>query len=139
MLDLPPLPLSDAQWARFRKRLGDLSQRERWSVMLGMLPGVAAIALVPLWVRLATRATLPWRFAFELTFGICVLAFVYWLIRRRYRRHGWRALRELGFADVCAQCGYDLSRQTEAEGRCPECGEAFSQFHPDRTWSTDQR
>lgn len=136
ILGVEELMLSDAQWARCRRRIGELSRADRWPAILVMIPGLAAMGLVPLWVRLATRASLPWRFAFELTFAVCALTYVYWLVRRRYRRHGWRALRELGYADVCARCGYDLSRHSDADGRCPECGEQFSQFHPDRTWST---
>jgi hypothetical protein len=128
--------LTDVQWRRCEQRIGDLASGERRVQLLGFVPGIAALALIPLWIRLGSRTSLPWRVAFELTFGLCGAAYVYWLMGWRYRRHGFRALRELGLADVCARCGYDLSRQPQPEGRCPECGEPFSQFHPDRTWST---
>lgn len=67
--------------------------------MLDLLPSLAAILLIPLWVRLAKQFPVMWRFAFEGSFALCVVVYLHWLLRRRYTRHGWRALRDLGYAE----------------------------------------
>jgi hypothetical protein len=131
-------PLSQAQRARYIRRVGELDRtdwRARW---LAMVPGVAAVVTIPVWTRMQKHFSFPWQALFQMVFAACVMVYVFWLLRRRHRRFGPRVLRELGFDDICGRCAYDLSRSPQAEGRCPECGEPFSQFRPDRTWTTDQ-
>ena len=131
-------PLTDVQWARYDKRVRELAGKHRWAQSLALIPGVLAIAAIPLWIRLQKQAPFPLVVAVQVSFALCGVFYALYLIRRNHLRYGPRALRELGLADICPRCAYDLSRQPEAEGRCPECGERFSQFHPDKTWSTDR-
>ena len=130
--------LTDVQYARLKQRIGERSRHDHWANLLYLVPGLVALMMIPFWLNLAGRFSIVWRAASEAAFALCVLPYVYWLLRRRFTRHGWRVLRELGYADVCGRCGYNLSRHPQATGVCPECGEPFSQFQPDRTWSTDQ-
>jgi hypothetical protein len=131
--------LNGERYQRLLARMNELSRNQRWTFWRTALPGAVALAMVPFWMLLARHFSFVWRFAFECTFALCVLAYVHWLLRSRYTRFGWRALRDLGYADVCGDCGYDLSRHPQPEGACPECGERFSQFHPAQTGSTGQR
>jgi len=87
-----------------------------------MAPGFAAILASSFWRHLARHWNIPWQLAFELTFALCGLALAFWLLKRRYQRFGRRAIRELGMADICAVCGYDLSGQQSNSPVCPECG-----------------
>jgi len=131
-------PLTQSQRTAYDKRVRELARNDRWGYATSILPGMVAIAAIPFWVRLQQHVSFPLQVGAQIAFGVCVFIYSVYLIRWKHLRHGARALRELGFADICARCGYDLSRQPDAEGRCPECGEAFSQFHPDKTSSTGQ-
>jgi hypothetical protein len=132
-------PLTATQRARYDTRVRELAAKDRWGQLTSMLPGFAGIAAIPVWIALQKQVSFPIHLGAQVLYAIGVLIYALWLLRWKHLRHGPRALRELGFADVCAQCGYDLSRQPQPEGRCPECGEAFSRFLPDKTATTDQR
>lgn len=130
-------PLTGVQRAAYDKRVGELARNDRWGTLGTMLPGFVGVAAIPFWIKLQQHVPFPLQLAVQIAFGICCVIYALYLMRWKHRRHGSRALRELGLADICAKCGYDVSRQPEAEGICPECGERFSQFHLDRTVSTD--
>lgn len=131
-------PLTGVQRAAYDKRVLELARQDRLGSLAAMLPGFAGIVAIPFWIRLQKHVAFPLQLAAQIAFGIGCVIYALYLIRRKHLRFGPRALRELGLADICTRCAYDLSRHPEPEGRCPECGEAFTQFHPDRTWSTDQ-
>jgi len=128
-----------ARYIALRQRMAALGRTDRLGSALDMVPSVAAIVCIPIWVSAARHFPIAWRFAFEATFAVCIVVYIGWLLRRRYTRHGWQALRDLGYADVCARCGYDLSRQPHAEGRCSECGASFTRFRPAQTDATVRR
>lgn len=129
-------PLTAVQRARYDARVNDLARGDRWGLAASLLPGCAALGMIPVWLALQKRAAFPWQLTGQVIFALVVAVWVLWMIRWKHRRHGPRALRELGLADVCPHCAYDLSRQGEPEGRCPECGAMFTRFLPGKTGST---
>lgn len=132
-------PLSVTRRKAYDQRVQELSRHDRWGWAMAMLPGSLAIAMIPFWIAIQKTRPLPWSLALQIVFALVVGAWVVWMTRWRHRRHGPRALRELGFADICPRCAYDLSRQSEPEGRCPECGESFTRFLPAQSATIDQR
>lgn len=132
-------PLTGVQRAKYDARVTAMARGDRRSFLIALAPGWAAVAMIPVWISLQKRTTVPWQLAAQVIFALLVAAWAVWMIRWKHRRYGPRALRELGFADICPRCAYDLIHHVEPEGRCPECGESFTRFHPDETWSTDQQ
>lgn len=132
-------PLSQVQTLAYDRRVQELSRGDRWGWAAAMLPGALALGLIPVWIAIQKSRPLPWSLAAQIIFALVMSAWALWMTRWKHRRHGPRALRELGLADICPGCAYDLSAQPEPEGLCPECGEAFTRFHPDKTGSTDQQ
>ncbi len=129
-------PLHRAQRAAYDQRVQELSRGDRWGWAIAMLPGALALGLIPVWIAIQKSRPLPWSLAAQIIFALMMGVWAVWMTRWRHRRHGPRALRELGLADVCPHCAYDLSRQGEPEGRCPECGAMFTRFLPGKTGST---
>lgn len=113
--------LSDVQRAKVHKRVAELNAMRPWSNLIGLIPGLLPLLMIPVWMRWARFWSVPWRFAFELAFALCSVALVFWIIRRRYQRHAYRAVRELGF-DICPRCGYTLRGLGDDVQHCPECG-----------------
>ena len=121
-------PLNAAQRAAYDTRVRELARADRLETLGAILPGFLAIAAVPLWVRLQQHVSFPLQLAVQVAFAGGIGIYVLYLLRRKHLRHGPRALRELGFADVCTKCGYDLHQQPQRVGRCPECGEPYAEF-----------
>jgi hypothetical protein len=94
------------------------------------VPGVAALALVPFWICTQKQWSFGWSAAFELAFAGAGLAYILWFLRRSYVRHARHAIRELDFADICPQCGYDVSAVSRPQHMCPESGTRFEPFTP---------
>lgn len=132
-------PLTGVQRLNYDLHVGALVDADRWSRMMTALPGLAALVVLVAWVWTQKRFPSPLHLVAQVFFGVFTAGYLVWLLRWRHRRYGPRALRELGFANVCPGCAYDLSGNPEHEGRCPECGESFTRFRPDETWSTDHQ
>lgn len=116
---VPALTANEAR--RLSVRVQRLASFERWATLLTMLPGYLPILAIPVLARSKSWA-LPWQIAVALVVAALGLLFSLWLRRRAYIRHARRAVRELGFADICPSCGYDLAHVAASTERCPECG-----------------
>lgn len=102
------------------------NEKSAW--LLSVLPGMLPLLAIPFWQRLRNHLPLGWYVACEVGFAVGVLALIGFLIRRQLARYAWRAVRELGLADVCGRCGYSLVGRATDQPRCPECGEAITPF-----------
>lgn len=74
-------------------------------------PAILGVDL-PVWLRFVHYATY---------FVIYVIVYR-WIYIRRMQPHVRAAIVRLGFARICIHCGYNLSRLSTGQARCPECG-----------------
>src|SRR5262245_39772339 len=114
--------LTPQQRKAVHNRVQVLFGMEWWSQFVRMGPGLVPLAMLPL----LQKAAKNWSTWGQLWLSLgCVslsLGAMIWMFRTMYRRHANRAVRELGLADICARCGYDLSGMPQGAKRCPECG-----------------
>jgi hypothetical protein len=114
--------LSPEQLDAVRLRVSEYAARERLAWMRNILPGVVTVIAIQFWPQLRQTFSLGWYVAFEVTFSLTMLAIVFWLLKRTYARYAYRAVHELGLANICPRCGYDHTGLGEYELKCPECG-----------------
>ena len=114
--------LTPDQRTAVQKSVTEQAGRERGATLLRLAPGMLALLLIPVWQHLGRAYGTALNVVFQLAFVGTIMALIWWQFRRAYQKYARRAIRELGFADICARCGYDLSGRTEDPARCPECG-----------------
>jgi len=129
--------LTPAQLTAVNRLARQHAGRERWGWLVAMLPGALPLLAIPFWLRLRVHLHMGWYVACEVCFAIGILVLVALLIRRQFARHAWRAVRELGLADVCGRCGYSLTGRAANQQRCPECGEAITPLGAESIRSND--
>jgi hypothetical protein len=120
--------LSPQQLQAVRHRARELAASEPLARLFQVLPGMLPLLAVPFWPKLRTVMPFGLYIVLELAFAACVLGLVAWLMRRAYARYAYRAVRELGFADICPRCGYDWTGLATDIARCPECGRLREPF-----------
>ena len=97
-------------------------RRFRWIELLTPLIPPAVMAVVAVTMLFSTFFT-----GWPILLLIAVQMTVTWILFALVGRISWKprvhsALGELGY-DVCRRCGYWLRGLTDAEHRCPECGQ----------------
>lgn len=107
-----------------------------WWVTGALTPGMVAVMAIAFWSHIASRWPLAWRIGAELLFVAVVLAILALVFRRMYVRYAWTAIRELGFADICAKCGYNFTGLPAEHKACPECNARRNLFTP-ADWSPE--
>jgi hypothetical protein len=121
------LELTAAQRKAVHERVMTCQVQERWGNLARLVPGFLPLVMIPVWTRLARSWNVPWQAAFQTAFAIAGMFYLYWIFRRSYARHACRAIRELGFANICAHCGYNLEHgEVSDRPICPECGTPIS-------------
>jgi hypothetical protein len=129
--------LSPAQLRDVADRVNQYASAAPFATLLNFIPGALPLLATPFWKHLQRIWSLPVYILFEVAFVFVVCALMYWIFQRRYRRFAWRAVRELGFADVCARCGYRLAGLPPDRTACPECGKYRGLFVP-ADWKPDE-
>ena len=129
--------LTPAQMRDVAHRAYQYAAGQPLAIVLNFLPGALPLLAIPFWKHLRQSWSLPVYILFEVAFVFVVCAAMYWILQRRYRRYAWRAIRELGFADVCGHCGYSFAGLPPERTGCPECGARRGLFTP-AGWKPDQ-
>ena len=122
--------LSPAQLREVEDRVNQYAAAAPLATILNFIPGALPLLAIPFWQHLQRIWSLPVYILFEVAFVFVVCVLVYWILQRRYRRYAWRAVRELGFANVCGRCGYSLAGLPPERLTCPECGTRNRLFVP---------
>jgi hypothetical protein len=116
------IKLTPAQAEQVRRKVQEYASRERWARVRMYLPGALPLLAIPFWIQFRKTHPMPLYVLFELAFAGVIVWIVFWTMKRMYSRFSFRAVRELGFADICARCGYDFTGLDGAQIVCPECG-----------------
>ena len=122
------ITLTPAQAEQVRRRVHAYASREKWARIRTVLPGALPLLAIPFWIQLRKSHPLPMYVLFEVAFALVIVWIVYWTLKRMYSRYAYRAVRELGFADICARCGYDFTGLAIDQKVCPECGWERDEF-----------
>src|SRR5687768_79369 len=92
------IKLSPEQLDAVKRRVGEYASREPLAWTRNFLPWLAPLIAIPFWPYLRRMFPLGVYVAFEVVFSLVMLTVIYWLVRRTYSRHAYRAVHELGFA-----------------------------------------
>ena len=114
--------LTPAELEQVKKKVREYANQDRWGWLRHFLPGFLPIVAIPFWVRLRKTHPLPIYIVLEVAFAGVILWFVLWNLHRAAARHAFRAVRDLGFADICPRCGYNFKGISTSHLTCPECG-----------------
>jgi hypothetical protein len=114
--------LTPAQLEQVKRKVREYANQDRWGWLRHFVPGFLPILAIPFWLRLRRSNPLPLYIAFEIAFTATILWWIFWNMKRTARRFAFRAVRDLGYADICPNCGYAFKGLPESQAECPECG-----------------
>ena len=124
------ITLTPDQHKRIRQETMKRASAEPRANLLRLVPGMLPLLAIPFIKSIRARYGIVGDLIFEVLLVIIGLSIVYWLFRRAFIRHARSAIRDLGFADICPRCGYDLTNRATSPPRCPECGTTCDPFNP---------